>query len=180
MWYALTQLMQQGKEVTVYTPYIICGKEMYQDLTELTSNGTNIEIITNAVSSGANPWGCTDYLNQKQKIWNTGAKVHEFMGKHSCHTKALLIDERMTILGSYNMDMRSTYQDTELMLAVDSIELNTKIAKEMENDKTYSRTMGEDGTYVYGEYYKEKEMSLGKKAFYGLLRVLTVPIRRFL
>ena len=26
-------------------------------------------------------------------------------------------------LGSYNMDMRSTYQDTELMLAVDSREL---------------------------------------------------------
>ena len=180
MWYALTQLMQQGKEVTVYTPYIICGKEMYQDLTELTSNGTNIEIITNAVSSGANPWGCTDYLNQKQKIWNTGAKVHEFMGKHSCHTKALLIDERMTILGSYNMDMRSTYQDTELMLAVDSIELNATIANEVEQDKTYSRTMGEDGTYVYGEHYKEKEMSLGKTIFYGLLRVLTIPIRRFL
>ena len=180
MWYALTQLMQQGENVTVYTPYIICGKEMYEDLTELTSNGTNIEIITNAVSSGANPWGCTDYLNQKQKIWNTGAKVHEFMGKHSCHTKALLIDERMTILGSYNMDMRSTYQDTELMLAVDSIELNATIANEVEQDKTYSRTMGEDGTYVYGEHYKEKEMSLGKTIFYGLLRVLTIPIRRFL
>ncbi len=92
----------------------------------------------------------------------------------------MLIDERMTILGSYNMDMRSTYQDTELMLAVDSMELNAKIAKETENDKTYSRIMGEDGTYIYGEYYKEKEMSLGKKAFYGLLRILTIPIRRFL
>ena len=180
MWYALTQLMKQGKQVTVYTPYIICGKEMYQDLTDLTANGTDIEIITNAVSSGANPWGCTDYLNQKKNIWNTGVKVHEFMGKHSCHTKALLIDDRMTILGSYNMDMRSTYQDTELMLAVDSRELNAKMAKEMEHDKTYSRTMGDDGTYVYGEYYKEKEMSTGKKVFYGLLRVLTVPIRRFL
>lgn len=180
MWYALTQLMKQVKQVTVYTPYIICGKEMYQDLTDLTANGTDIEIITNAVSSGANPWGCTDYLNQKKNIWNTGVKVHEFMGKHSCHTKALLIDDRMTILGSYNMDMRSTYQDTELMLAVDSRELNAKMAKEMEHDKTYSRTMGDNGTYVYGEYYKEKEMSTGKKVFYGLLRVLTVPIRRFL
>ncbi|MDQ9777415.1 hypothetical protein RF400_02170, partial [Acinetobacter baumannii] len=76
MWYALTQLMKQGKQVTVYTPYIICGKEMYQDLTDLTANGTDIEIITNAVSSGANPWGCTDYLNQKKNIWNTGVKVH--------------------------------------------------------------------------------------------------------
>ena len=32
-----------------------------------------------------------------------------------------------------------------------------KMAKEMEHDKTYSRTMGDDGTYVYGEYYKKKK-----------------------
>lgn len=102
------------------------------------------------------------------------------MGKHSCHTKALLIDNHMTILGSYNMDMRSTYQDTELMLVVDSPELNAEIAKEMETDKTYSRTMEDDGTYTYGEYYKEKEMSTGKKIFYAVLRVVTIPIRRFL
>lgn len=180
MWYALNQLMKQGEKVTIYTPYIICGKEMYQDLHQLIQNGTCVDIITNAVSSGANPWGCTDYLNQKENIWKTGANVYEFMGKHSCHTKALLIDNHMTILGSYNMDMRSTYQDTELMLAVDSPELNAEIAKEMETDKTYSRTMEDDGTYTYGEYYKEKEMSTGKKIFYAVLRVVTIPIRRFL
>lgn len=180
MWYALNQLMKQGEKVTIYTPYIICGKEMYQDLHQLIQNGTCVDIITNAVSSGANPWGCTDYLNQKENIWKTGAKVYEFMGKHSCHTKALLIDDHMTILGSYNMDMRSTYQDTELMLVVDSPELNAEIAKEMETDKTYSRTMEDDGTYTYGEYYKEKEMSTGKKIFYAVLRVVTIPIRRFL
>lgn len=180
MWYALNQLMKQGEKVTIYTPYIICGKEMYQDLHQLMQNGTCVDIITNAVSSGANPWGCTDYLNQKENIWKTGANVYEFMGKHSCHTKALLIDNHMTILGSYNMDMRSTYQDTELMLVVDSTELNAEIAKEMETDKTYSRTMEDDGTYTYGEYYKEKEMSTGKKIFYAVLRVVTIPIRRFL
>ena len=180
MWYALNQLMKQGEKVTIYTPYIICGKEMYQDLHQLMQNGTCVDIITNAVSSGANPWGCTDYLNQKENIWKTGADVYEFMGKHSCHTKALLIDNHMTILGSYNMDMRSTYQDTELMLVVDSPELNAEIAKEMETDKTYSRTMEDDGTYTYGEYYKEKEMSTGKKIFYAVLRVVTIPIRRFL
>ena len=180
MWYALNQLMKQGEKVTIYTPYIICGKEMYQDLHQLMQNGTRVDIITNAVSSGANPWGCTDYLNQKENILKTGANVYEFMGKHSCHTKALLIDNHMTILGSYNMDMRSTYQDTELMLVVDSPELNAEIAKEMETDKTYSRTMEDDGTYTYGEYYKEKEMSTGKKIFYAVLRVVTIPIRRFL
>ncbi len=135
MWYALNQLMKQGKHVKVYTPYIICGKEMYQDLTALTKQGTSVEMLTNDVASGANPWGCTDYLNQKKKIHKTGVKVYEFMGAHSSHTKAVLIDDRMSIVGSYNFDMRSTYQDTELMLAVDSEELNALLQKEFAGTK---------------------------------------------
>lgn len=180
MWYALSQLMQGGKNVTIYTPYIICGKEMYADLETICQKVSNVDIITNDVSSGANPWGCTDYLNQKEKIWKTGVHVYEYMGNHSCHTKAVLIDDTMTILGSYNLDMRSTYQDTELMLAVDSPELTAVIQKESEKDKTYSRIMTDAGEYEYGPYYHTKEMSGTKKIFYVALRILTIPIRRFL
>ena len=180
MWYSLHQLMMQGEQARIYTPYIICGKEMYQDLTELHEKNIPVEIITNDVASGANPWGCTDYLNQKKNIWETGARVYEFMGAHSCHTKAVLIDDRMSIVGSYNMDMRSTYQDTELMLAVDCPELNSIIQTEMERDKTYSKTMGNDGEYDYGENYHSKDLSFGKKIFYAILRVITIPLRRFL
>ena len=180
MWYTLHQLMMQGEQARIYTPYIICGKEMYQDLTELHEKNIPVEIITNDVASGANPWGCTDYLNQKKNIWETGARVYEFMGAHSCHTKAVLIDDRMSIVGSYNMDMRSTYQDTELMLAVDCPELNSIIQAEMERDKTYSKTMGNDSEYDYGENYHSKDLSFGKKIFYAILRVITIPLRRFL
>lgn len=180
LWYSLQQLMLESKNVTIYTPYIICGKEMYQGLEDLKAKNISVEFITNDVASGANPWGCTDYLNQKEKIWKTGAKVYEFMGEYSCHTKALLLDDRMSIVGSYNFDMRSTYQDTELMLAVDSPELNAIIRKEVERDKTYSKTMGEDGKYIYGDNYEKKDLGIGKKIFYGILRIVVLPIRRFL
>lgn len=68
MWNSLHQLMLEGKSATIYTPYIICGQEMYDDLSALTEKGIPVEIITNDVASGANPWGCTDYLNQKENI----------------------------------------------------------------------------------------------------------------
>lgn len=180
LWYSLQQMMEQSDSVTIYTPYIICGKEMYDGLYTLRDKGIPVEIITNDVASGANPWGCTDYLNQKKKIWDTGVKVYEFMGAHSCHTKALLLDERMSIVGSYNLDMRSTYQDTELMLAVDCPELNAIIREEAEHDKTCSKIMGDDGEYIYGENYKPKNLGIGKRIFYAVLRVVILPFRRFL
>jgi putative cardiolipin synthase len=39
---------------------------MYDDLSQLTDNNVSVEIITNDVAKGANPWGCTDYLNEKE------------------------------------------------------------------------------------------------------------------
>ncbi len=180
MWYALNQLMKTGEQVTVYTPYIICGEEMYQDLEQLCQETEQVEIITNDVTSGANPWGCTDYMNQKENIWATGVTVYEYLGAHSSHTKAVLVDDTISVVGSYNMDMRSTYQDTELMLVVDSPELNQVIRKEAEHDKTYSRVMTSGGMYKYGENYEPREMSWKKKIYYGIFRVITVPIRKFL
>ena len=180
MWYALHQLMLTGDFVTLYTPYIICGKEMYADLASAAQALTGFEIITNDVSSGANPFGCTDYLNQKEKIWSTGVTVYEYLGPYSSHKKMVLIDDRLSIVGSYNLDMRSTYQDTELMLAVDCPKLNALIRQEVTADKAYSRTMTQSGEYACGEHYEAVDMSLGKKVMYLLLRVITVPVRRFL
>lgn len=180
MWYSIHQLMSQGKNITLYTPYIICGDEMYSDIKELTENHTHLEIITNDVAKGANPFGCTDYLNQKENVWATGAKVYEYMGPHSSHTKTVLIDNRMSIIGSYNLDMRSTYQDTELMLAVDCTELNQMLRQKAETDKTYSKVMNTDGNYIYGENYTPRKMTIKKKCLYTFLRILVFPFRRFL
>lgn len=116
----------------------------------------------------------------EKRIWKTGVNVYEYLGSHSSHTKAVLIDENITILGSYNLDMRSTYQDTELMLAVDSPELNAVIQQEASRDKTYSKIMTDSGKYAYGKNYTPKKMRIGKHIFYFALRILTVPVRRFL
>jgi putative cardiolipin synthase len=38
-----------------------------------------LQIVLNAVEKGSNPWGCTDYLNQKKKILETGVDVHALL-----------------------------------------------------------------------------------------------------
>ena len=126
LWYMMHQLMQESENVIIQTPYIVCSRDMYNDLDELCNN-SNLEIITNSVESGANPWGSTDYLNQKKKILNTGASVFEYTSDKSSHTKTILIDDRISIIGSYNLDMRSTYLDTEMMLVIDCKELNSSL-----------------------------------------------------
>lgn len=90
---------------------------MYSDLTSLAESKAAITIVTNAVESGANPWGCADFLNEKISILKTGADVLEISGARSSHVKTILSGGNMSYIGSFNLDMRSAYLNTETVLA---------------------------------------------------------------
>lgn len=180
LWYALVSMMKTGQEILIHTPYIILSDKMSEDLKAVCEKTENVSIIINDPVSGANPWGCTDYLNQKEDILDTGVRVYEYMGLHSKHSKIVLIDNRISILGSFNFDMRSAYLDTEMMLVIDSKEFNQDLQKETQTDKSYSKSIQSDESYIYGENYKEKKNSALKEISYALLRILIKPVRHLL
>ena len=172
--------IKQGQDVLIQTPYIICDGRMYRGLREAVEGGTGIQIITNAVESGANPWGCTDYLNQKGKILRTGVSVYECLAGQSLHTKTVLVDQDVSIIGSYNLDIRSTYLDTEMMLRVESRELNRAIRADAEQYQEKSKLCTPDGQETENSGYQKVRLSLPKKGIYQLLRVVILPIRHLL
>lgn len=180
LWYTMVYLMAQQEDAIIQTPYIICSDEMYRDLKGLNREKQRVSIITNSVESGANPWGCGDYLNQKPKIMETDARVYEFVGEHSTHTKSVILGNRASLVGSYNMDMRSTYLDTELMLLVDSVPLNEQLRAAAQKDMAQSRTTLADGSMAYGENYVPMKWPLNRRIGYTIFRALTVPLRNLL
>lgn len=163
----------------IQTPYVICNGYMYTALHKIADHA-KLQIILNAVEKGSNPWGCTDYLNQKKKILKTGADVYELMNDYPVHTKTVLIDNRLSVVGSYNLDMRSTYLDTELMLVIDSKRLNQQI-RTTENDyMEKSKEILANGQETEGAKYEKKILTWQKKLFYGALRIIIRPLRQLL
>lgn len=178
LWDRLFAELSRGEDILIQTPYIICSRNMYRDLADLSPYG--VEIITNAVESGANPFGCTDYLNQKERIYRTGVHVYEYLGTQALHTKTILVGECVSIVGSCNLDMRSIYLDTEMMLIIESEELNGLLRSQAEELKRQSRHVYPDGTATDGINYNPLEQGIWKKIFYGVLRVLIIPFRHLL
>ena len=166
-----------GLWIVVQTPYIICNRAMYDALEKAAGGTAQVQIITNAPQSGANPWGCADYLNQKKAILSTGVSICEWHGERSMHTKTILIDDRFSIVGSFNWDMRSAYLDTELMLLVDCPELNAALRAETDEMVRQGRLLLPDGTAVEGAAYTAPEMPLYKKLLQPMLRVVIRPFR---
>ena len=179
LWKSLCAHMEQGENILIQTPYVICGREMYEDLAALT-DGRNVTILTNSPETGANPFGCADYLNQQKKILDTGVSILEYAGDHSLHAKTILIDENISIVGSFNMDMRSAYIDTEPMLVIDCPALNAKLrqgAKEMAAD---SLRISPDGAETPGASYEKGTLPFWNAVGIQLLRLVEGLFRHLL
>ena len=144
------------------------------------SGDAKLQIVLNAVEKGSNPWGCTDYLNQKKKILETGVDVYELMNDYPVHTKAVLINDRLSVVGSYNLDMRSTYLDTELMLVIDSEKLSQQIHETESDYMEKSKEVLANGQETEGAKYQGKVLNRKKKLYYGVLRIIIRPLRQLL
>lgn len=173
VWKQLCGYMEQGQQVLIQTPYVICSDEMYRDLTAITAGGTSVQILTNSPETGANPFGCTDLINNRQNILNTGVTLMEYSAGHSLHAKTILIDDSISIIGSFNMDMRSAYIDTETMLVVDCPELNAQLRQQVEQMGQECVYTAPDGTQTWGTAYQKREMSFPQNLKYTLLGLVS-------
>lgn len=112
------------KQVILHTPYVIANDWMTEQLSQIGSKG---QILLNSAATNGNPFASSDYVRHKQELVDTGLEIHEYIGDISYHGKSIAIDNRLAIVGSFNMDMRSTYLDTELMLVIDSPEVTQEL-----------------------------------------------------
>ena len=174
----LTELMRQAEEsVILQTPYMICNRTMYDALQSVAAGPAQVQVITNAPQNGANPWGCADYLHHRRNILATGVSVCEWIGDASMHTKTILIDHRISLIGSFNWDMRSAYLDTELMLLADCPALNDLLRKEASQMLQQGRLVAPDGTATEGSDYVLPESSPVHDFLQRILSILIQPFR---
>ena len=116
VFYGLCQLMKQAdEEVVIHTPYLIADDYMYESFTEICKD-VDVKVMTNAPSNNGNLFGAVDYIMHKEEILDTGLSVLEYNGGTSYHAKSITIDDNISIVGSFNMDYKSMYQDTEMIL----------------------------------------------------------------
>lgn len=133
VFYSLTQLIKNSKEAIIHTPYVIANEMMYDSFKDMCKD-SDVTLMTNSVLNNGNVFGAVDFALNKEKVLNTGLNVLEYNGGKSYHGKSIVIDDDISIIGSFNMDIKSVYQDSELMLVINSKEVNKELK---ENFKVY-------------------------------------------
>ncbi len=180
VWKQLCRLMGDAKEeVIILSPLVICDDDMLADLARIREGTADVQIITSALENNVNPLAA-DYPHQRMKVLETGIAISEYCGNPPLHTKTILIDDDLSVIGSYNLDARSTYIDTEIMLVIDCPALNADLRDRMDRMQEQSRTIEPDGSVTFGAGHVPKEMPFGRKCLFLVLRLILYPFQYLL
>jgi putative cardiolipin synthase len=154
----LLQLMGQAKqEVFVVSPYFVPGRPMMKVFTDLRARGVKIRVLTNSLASNDAPAAHAGYARYRRELLGLGIELHELRSENSgqlnalgssgssgsgggsiagsrasLHAKAVVIDGRLIVIGSMNLDLRSQIQNTEVALLIRSVPISREAIRQIE------------------------------------------------
>jgi len=149
----LLGLMQQARaDILIVSPYFVPGKMMMGEFAQLRTRGVRIRVLTNSLASTDAPAAHAGYLRYRKQLLAMGVELYEMRAEQegtteglgstagfgsggtgggskggsaraSLHSKALIIDGRLAVIGSMNLDLRSQRKNSEVALLLRSARL---------------------------------------------------------
>jgi phosphatidylserine/phosphatidylglycerophosphate/cardiolipin synthase-like enzyme len=140
----LLQLIGQAKsELLIVSPYFVPGQDMKQAFAAALARGVRIRVLTNSLASNDAPVAHVGYARHREELLSMGVGLYEMRSEQAglssafgstggsepgesrsmLHSKALVMDGRLLVVGSMNLDLRSQLQNTEIALLIRSDEL---------------------------------------------------------
>ncbi|HEX9720162.1 MAG TPA: phospholipase D family protein [Ramlibacter sp.] len=158
----LLQLMGEARQdVLIVSSYFVPGAPMMQAFARMRAKGVRIRVLTNSLASTDAPAAHAGYARYRKDLLALGVELYELradqegtlggMGstagfgsgrapggsksgasRASLHTKAVILDQRLAVIGSMNLDLRSQIQNSEVALLIRSAAVSREAARQVE------------------------------------------------
>jgi cardiolipin synthase C len=130
------------KHVILVSPYFVPGRRGCRLLINLLRRGVAVSILTNSLAATDVLAVHGGYARYRRRLLKAGVELHELKrggqegksmfgsGGASLHTKAFVIDDAVTFVGSFNLDPRSANLNTEMGAFVEDRALAGQLREE--------------------------------------------------
>lgn len=178
--YQLRELCAAAEEsVVVQSPYFTLSKGLLEAVA-LAGDNAQVTFFTNSMASSPNLPAFSNYYFQREKFLDLGVQIFELQSGDSNHGKSLIIDDRLSAVGSFNMDSRSAYFSTETMLLIDSEEFAAELSAAIDNQIANSLEVGADNKYIPSDTVEKASVPLWKSILMHVVYILLRPFQYLL
>jgi putative cardiolipin synthase len=173
----LLELFADTQEtLRIETPYLVVTKGVRRLFRELLDRGVKIRLLTNSLKTTDNVWPQAGYVGRKKKLVRMGIELWEYAGPESLHSKSAVIDGKVVLVGSYNLDPRSERLNTEIAVVVEDRGLAADLEACMQRNLRNSWRIGPDGKPL-GQKRRYPGVGLCKRIKVRLIRLILPCVR---
>ncbi|RZI76677.1 MAG: phospholipase D family protein [Variovorax sp.] len=128
------------RDLLIISPYFVPGPDMMQAFANARARGVRVRVLTNSLASNDAPIAHVGYARHRESLLNIGVELYEMRSEQAgigsalgssgasvtgesramLHSKVLVLDGRLLVVGSMNLDLRSQLQNTEVAVLVGS------------------------------------------------------------
>ena len=177
---ALIQLVNNAKEeVIIQSPYLIISDIGYGLFKNTVAKGVKITILTNSLASTDNLEAFSGYQRNRKRLIKAGVQIYEYRPDASIrkelmkgrlqkkldfvpifglHAKTMVVDDSISVVGTFNLDPRSANLNTECITIIYDQRINSDI-----KDIMIQEILPENAWKVTKDYNPDKEAGFGKR-----------------
>lgn len=138
------------KSIVIESEYFVPSRRFLALLEQKRAEGVSIKVLTNSMRSTDGVFPEVAYLIYRGALLDDGIDVHEYKGPSPLHTKSIVIDDHIAMVGSYNIDPRSENLNTEVMCVADDPAAAERLLRSINVDMQNAWSLRRDGTQNHG------------------------------
>jgi putative cardiolipin synthase len=152
----LLQLMAQAKtDLLIVSPYFVPGERMMAQFADIRQRGVRVRVLTNSLASNDAPAAHVGYARYRKALLAMGVELYEMRAEQegtirsfswgagstggsksgsraSLHAKVVVMDGRLLVVGSMNLDLRSKLQNSEVAIIIRNHTLSQEATRMIE------------------------------------------------
>lgn len=153
---SLINLIKRAKKsIYIQSPYLITTELSQQLFRQAIDRGVSINILTNSLSSTDNLEAFNGYQRVRKILLEIGVNIYEFKPDakiryevmtgalqqeidftpiFGLHAKSMVIDRKVSVIGTFNLDPRSANLNTECVAIIHDAKIGEKLFNAIEED----------------------------------------------
>jgi putative cardiolipin synthase len=153
----LIRLVEQATStIEIQTPYLVTTELSWDLFRRATARGVKIRILTNSLASTDNLMAFSGYQRDRETLLKTGIEIYEFKPDaavryaimtsalqetieykpiFAIHSKSMVVDGRIAMIGTFNLDPRSANLNTECITVIYDETVAMRLQQVMEIDR---------------------------------------------
>ncbi|MBH1842056.1 phospholipase D family protein [Stenotrophomonas maltophilia] len=136
------ELRSTRHSALLISPYFVPGNDGVEALSALAARGAQVGVVTNSLAANDVAAVHGGYMGYRVPLLKAGVQLYELKAHGqldaslfgssgaSLHTKAFVVDDRRGFVGSFNLDPRSAYLNTEMGVLFDDPVLGAQLRDE--------------------------------------------------